>query len=123
MRDRIAPDKAGSEEHNGHIWSRSPTPYGTILAAKIVLFLLGISIKRKYGEIAVFLRNHRTFLSIMCATSQKDDPDTTERPLRRGFMRNTLFFPEIHIIFTNLNNCSLHCIGHYGIKRKRDLFV
>ncbi len=36
-----------SAEHNGHIWSRSPTPYGTILAAKIVLFLLGISMSIK----------------------------------------------------------------------------
>ena len=49
MRDRIAPDKAGSEEHNGDIWSRSPTQYGTILAAKIVLFLLGISISNSHS--------------------------------------------------------------------------
>ena len=39
------PDKAGSAGNNGDIFPRSPTQYGAILAAKIVLFLLGISIR------------------------------------------------------------------------------
>ena len=42
----VAPDEADPAEHNGDIWSRGPTKYGTILAAKIVLFLLDISINR-----------------------------------------------------------------------------
>ena len=44
MRDRIVPDKAKPAEHNGDIWSRASTQYGAILAAKIVLFLLKVSI-------------------------------------------------------------------------------
>ena len=35
LRDRIAPDEAKAAEHNGDIWSRASTKYGTILAARL----------------------------------------------------------------------------------------
>ena len=52
LRDRIAPDKAAAAEHNGDIWSRPPTQYGTILAAKIVLFSLHTSIALKCASVS-----------------------------------------------------------------------
>ena len=36
----VMPDKAAFAEHNGHIWSRKPTLYGTIPAGRTVRFLL-----------------------------------------------------------------------------------
>ena len=47
MRVRIAPDEAEPAANNGDIFARAPTMGGTILGAKIVLFLLGISISRQ----------------------------------------------------------------------------
>ena len=48
------PDEAETEEHNGDIWSREATKHGAIPAAKIGLFLLGISIKcAKRGKVAL----------------------------------------------------------------------
>ena len=38
-------EKALSEEHNGYIWSRKATQYGTNSAGKMLQFLLGNSIK------------------------------------------------------------------------------
>jgi hypothetical protein len=43
FRAGIAPDKAAFAEHNGDIWSRKPTQYGTIPAGRTVRFLLGDS--------------------------------------------------------------------------------
>ena len=46
------PDKAKPAEHNGDIWSRASTQYGAILAAKIVLFLLKVSMRDFRGRFA-----------------------------------------------------------------------
>ena len=40
FRAKFAPDKAEPAEHNGHIWSRAPTPYGTNFAGKTLQLLL-----------------------------------------------------------------------------------
>ena len=42
--------EAKPEGHNGDIWPRALTKHGAILAAKIVLFLLKVSIKYKSSE-------------------------------------------------------------------------
>ena len=44
FRAEIAPDKAAFAAHDGEMWSRKPTPYGTSSAGRTVRFLLWHSI-------------------------------------------------------------------------------
>ena len=80
FRAEFASDKAPSAEHNGYIWSRKATQYGTNSAGKILQFLLGdsINLKKRRGHKKAIIAIARMLLTAIFNILKKNEPYNTE---------------------------------------------